>query len=75
VTFHTIFQCEAFDFCAYFGEILRLNFTGSIAMRSEYNRKHRLSAGLAGRLRRAQRFKPVALIVHTPRDLAHMKYV
>jgi glycosyltransferase involved in cell wall biosynthesis len=75
VTFHTIFQCEAFDFRAYFGEILRLNFTGAIAMRSEYNRKHRLSAGLAGRLRRAQRFKPVALIVHTPRDLAHMKYV
>ena len=26
VTFHTIFQCEAFDFRAYFNEILRLNF-------------------------------------------------
>ena len=75
VTFHTIFQCEAFDFRAYLNEILRLNFAGAIAMRSEYNRKHRLSAGVASRLRRAQRLKPVALIVHTPRDLAHMKYV
>src|SRR5882724_7311313 len=75
VTFHTILQCEAFDFRAYINEILRLNFAAAIAMRSEYNRKHRLSAGVASRLRRAQRFKPVALIVHTRRDLAHMKYV
>ena len=36
--------------------------------------EHRLSAGIASRLRRAQRFKPVALIVHTRRDLAHMKF-
>jgi glycosyltransferase involved in cell wall biosynthesis len=75
VTFHTIFQCEAFDFRTYLNEILRLNFAAAIAMRSEYNRKHRLSAGIASRLRRAQRFKPVSLIVHTRRDFAHMKYV
>jgi glycosyltransferase involved in cell wall biosynthesis len=75
VTFHTVFQCEAFNFRTYFNEILRLNFSTAIAMRSEYNRKHRLSAGIASRLRRAQRFKPVTLIVHTRRDLAQMKYV
>ena len=75
VTFHTIFQCEAFDFRGYLNEILRLNFAAAIAMRSEYNRKHRLSAGVASKLRRAQRFKPVNLIVHTRRDFAHMKYV
>ena len=75
VTFHTIVQCEAFDFRAYLNEIFRLNFSAAIAMRAEYNRKHRLSAGIASRLRRAQRFKPVALIVHTRRDLAHMKFV
>ena len=34
-----------------------------------------LSAGIASRLRRAQRFKPVSVIVHTRRDLWHMKYV
>lgn len=75
VTFHTIFQCDAFDLSAYLNELLRLNFAKAIAMRSEYNRKHLLSVGIARRLRRAQRVKPVALIVHTRRDLAHMKYV
>jgi glycosyltransferase involved in cell wall biosynthesis len=75
VTFHTVFQCEAFNFQEFINEILRFNFSRAIAMRSTYNREHLLSAGLASRLRRAQRFKPVALIVHTRRDLKHMKYV
>lgn len=74
VTFHTIFECEAFDFRSYLNELLRCNFAKAIAMRSEYHRKHLLSAGLARRLRRAQRFKPVSLIVHTRRDLWHMKF-
>jgi len=75
VTFHTVFQCEAFNFREYFREILRCNFAKAIAMRAHYNREYLLSAGVASRLRRAQRFKPVSLIVHTRRDLAHMKYV
>jgi glycosyltransferase involved in cell wall biosynthesis len=75
VTFHTIFQCEAFDIRGFLNEILRFNFAAAIAMRAEYNRKHRLSAGIASRLRRAQCFKPVSLIVHTRRDSTHMKYV
>jgi len=75
VTFHTIFQCEAFNFREFINEILRLNFSKAIAMRSAYNREYLLSAGVASRLRRAQRFKPVTVIVHTRRDLKHMKYV
>jgi glycosyltransferase involved in cell wall biosynthesis len=75
VTFHTIFKSEAFKFREFVHEIFKLNFAKAIAMRSAYNREHLLSAGVASRLRRAQRFKPVALIVHTRRDLAHMKYV
>lgn len=75
VTFHTVFQCEAFDYREYLREILRCNFTRAVAMRAQYHREHLLSAGVASRLRRAQRFKPVSLIVHTRRDLAHMKYV
>src|SRR5271165_6724682 len=35
VTFHTIFQSEAFNFCLFAKEILRLNFAKAIAMRSE----------------------------------------
>jgi glycosyltransferase involved in cell wall biosynthesis len=74
VTFHTVFQCEAFSYREYFREILKRNFARAIAMRAQYNREHLLSAGLASRLRRAQRFKPVTLIVHTRRDLWQMKF-
>jgi glycosyltransferase involved in cell wall biosynthesis len=74
VTFHTVFQCEAFDYREYFREIMKRNFARAIAMRAQYNREHLLSAGLASRIRRAQRFKPVTLIVHTRRDLSQMKF-
>ncbi|MBV9377257.1 MAG: hypothetical protein JO320_19770 [Alphaproteobacteria bacterium] len=74
VTFHTVFQCEAFNYREYFRELLKRNFAKAIAMRAQYNREHLLSAGLAGRIRRAQRFKPVSLIVHTRRDLWVMKF-
>jgi glycosyltransferase involved in cell wall biosynthesis len=75
VTFHSIMQSEAFDFTECFKEVCRFNFTKAIAMRAHYMRANRLSAGIASRLRRAQRFKPVSVIVHTRRDLWHMKYV
>jgi glycosyltransferase involved in cell wall biosynthesis len=74
VTFHTVFQCEAFNYREYFRELLKRNFARAIAMRTQYNREHLLSAGLASRIRRAQRFKPVTLIVHTRRDLSQMKF-
>jgi len=75
VTFHSIMLSEGFDYPEWLREICRLNFAKAIAMRSAYMRANRLSAGIARRLRRAQRFKPVALVVHTRRDLLHMKYV
>lgn len=74
-TFHSIMLAEAFDFAEWLREICRFNFTKAIAMRSGYMRANRLSAGIASRLRRAQRFKPVAVIVHTRRDLWRMRYV
>jgi len=45
VTFHTIFQCEAFNFREFINEILRLNFSKAIAMRSAYNREYLLLPG------------------------------
>ena len=75
VTFHSIMLSEAFDFAEWFREICRFNFAKAIAMRSGYMRANRLSAGIATRLRRAQRLKPVAVVVHTRRDLCYMKYV
>ena len=75
VTFHTIFVSEAFDYWMYLKYILKFNFTKAGALRSSYQRAQLLSSGIAKRLRRAQRFKPVSVIVHTRRDHAHMKYV
>jgi glycosyltransferase involved in cell wall biosynthesis len=75
VTFHTIFVTEAFDYWMYLKSILEFNFVKAGALRSNYQRAHLLSTGIAQRLRRAQRFKPVSVIVHTRRDQAHMKYV
>jgi glycosyltransferase involved in cell wall biosynthesis len=75
VTFHTMFDPAPFDYARWFRAISRFNFTEAAVMRAEYYRNHLLSAGIARRLRRAQRFKPVSIIVHTRRDLWHMKYV
>jgi glycosyltransferase involved in cell wall biosynthesis len=75
VTFHTIFISEAFDYWRHLKQILSFSFAKAGALRSNYRRAQLLSAGIAKRLRRAQRFKPVSVIVHTGRDHAHMKYV
>jgi glycosyltransferase involved in cell wall biosynthesis len=75
VTFHTMFDAAAFDYVRWLRAISRFNFAEAVAMRSLYNRTHLLSAGIATRLRRAQRFKPVTIVVHTRRDMWHMKYV
>jgi glycosyltransferase involved in cell wall biosynthesis len=75
VTFHTVMQSHGFDLREYMRVLMRGQLARAIAMRAEYNRAYLLSAGIAARLRRAQRFKPVSVVVHTRRDLAHMKYV
>ena len=75
VTFHSILQSEGFDFGECFKEICRFNFAKAIALRAHYMRTNLLSAGVANRLRRAQRLKPVSVVVHTRRDLWHMRYV
>jgi glycosyltransferase involved in cell wall biosynthesis len=75
VTFHSIFPSDAFDFGECLKEICRFNFARAMALRAHYLRDNLLSAGIASRLRRAQRVKPVSAIVHTRRDLWHMRYV
>jgi glycosyltransferase involved in cell wall biosynthesis len=75
VTFHTILVPEAFDYWVYLKEICKCHFNKASALRSNYYRAQLLSAGIARRLRRAQRFKPVSVIVHTRRDRANMEYV
>jgi glycosyltransferase involved in cell wall biosynthesis len=75
VTFHTILVAEAFDLWRYLKEIGKGNFGKANAFRSSYFRSHLLSAGIPRQLRRAQRLKPVSVIVHTRRDRALMEYI
>jgi glycosyltransferase involved in cell wall biosynthesis len=75
VTFHTMIDSAAFDYGRWLRAISRFRFGEAAAMRSDYNRAHLLSAGIAARLRRAQRFKPVSVVVHTRRDMWQMRYV
>lgn len=75
VTFHTVFVTEAFDYWTYAKELGRFNLTKATALIRNYRRARLLSAGIAKQLRRAQKIKPVSVIVHTRRDHAHMKYV
>jgi glycosyltransferase involved in cell wall biosynthesis len=75
VTFHTVFRPEPFDRLSFAKELLRLDFPKAVALRSHHRRNHRLSAGTADCLRRAQQKKPVAVIVHNRRDALQMKYV
>ena len=74
VTFHTTVGSPAFDYARWFKALSRLHFVEAAAMRRAYHRAHLLSVGVARQLRRAQRFKPVKLIVHTRRERAYMTY-
>jgi glycosyltransferase involved in cell wall biosynthesis len=75
ITFHTVFTTDAFDYPAFLKEIARLKFARATALQSGYRRAQLLSIGIAKWLRRAQRLKPIAVIVHTRRDHAHMRFV
>jgi glycosyltransferase involved in cell wall biosynthesis len=75
VTFHTMLETESFDYKEFFDLVAKCRLAKAIALRARYNRAHLLSAGIARRLRRAQRFKPISVIVHTRRDLRTMQYV
>jgi glycosyltransferase involved in cell wall biosynthesis len=75
VTFHTVQRPPEFEFSAWLNAILRLRLTAAVRLKSQYARNHLLSVGIIRHLRRAQRLKPVTVIVHTRRDLRQMKYV
>ena len=75
VTFHSVLRAEPFERLSFARDLLRLDLSKAIALSSHHRRNRLLSAGVAGRLRRAQRRKPVSVIVHNRRDALHMKYV
>jgi glycosyltransferase involved in cell wall biosynthesis len=75
VTFHTVPRAPEFDVAAWLRALARLQLPTALRLKSEYLRQHLLAVGLARCLRRAQRCKHVAVIVHTRRDMREMKYI
>jgi glycosyltransferase involved in cell wall biosynthesis len=75
LTFHTVLRPQPFDRLPFARELLRFDLAKAAALRAQYRRNRLLSGGIAERLRRLQRRKPLAVIVHNRRDAAQMKYV
>jgi glycosyltransferase involved in cell wall biosynthesis len=67
VTFHTMPVAE-FDFAAWGRALARLRAAAALKMHGDYLRQAVLSAGILGQIRRAQRKKRVAVIVHNRID-------
>ncbi len=68
VTFHTLIRPPAFPIADVAKAILTFKWSKAVDIRTIYARSNRLSAGIAKCLRRAQRRKPVSVIVHNHRD-------
>ena len=67
VTFHSVPRAEPFDRLSLARERLRLDVAKALARSAAQRRNRLLSNGIALRLRRAQRKKPIAVIVHNAR--------
>jgi glycosyltransferase involved in cell wall biosynthesis len=75
LTFHTVLRSQPFDRLSFARELLRLDIAKAVALCSQHRRNRLLSSGVADRLRRTQRHKPLAVIVHNRRDALQMKYI
>jgi glycosyltransferase involved in cell wall biosynthesis len=75
VTFHTVVPVPTFETAAWLSAAGRLHLPTALRIKSDYLRRRLLSVGMLRRMRRAQRHKHVAVIVHTPYDMQQMKFV
>ncbi|HVH77316.1 MAG TPA: hypothetical protein VM755_20560 [Stellaceae bacterium] len=75
VTFHTMLSTPEFDFAGWARALRRFDFATAARLHSQYLRNNLLSAGIVRRLRRMQRRKRAAVIVHNRWDLRQMRDV
>ncbi|HZT87222.1 MAG TPA: hypothetical protein VFA12_04580 [Stellaceae bacterium] len=75
VTFHTVFRQSRFDMLNWLKEIARFDLGAAISRCADFRRRRRLSRSVGTGLRRVQRRKPLAVIVHNRRDRREMEYV
>ncbi len=70
ITFHTLKRPPVFSWANFFKAVVALDWRDAYQQRAIFAREHILSEGIASCLRRAQRHKPVNIIVHNRRDLS-----
>lgn len=75
VTFHTLKRPPIFSWTDFLKAIATFKWEKAHALRSAYARELKLSEGVARCLRRAQRQKPVSIIVHSRRDLSDASHL
>jgi glycosyltransferase involved in cell wall biosynthesis len=75
VTFHTMQQPPSFDAWGFAKSVARFKWRTAYDMHRDFTRQGRRSYGTMHHLRRAQRTKQVAAIVHNRRDLYDAKYL
>jgi hypothetical protein len=75
VTFHTLYRPPVFPFADFGKSIVTLKWRQAVDIQSAFSRHTRLSTGIARRLRRAQRQKPVSVIVHNRRDESDARHL
>jgi glycosyltransferase involved in cell wall biosynthesis len=75
VTFHSLNRPPAFPMLDFLKAVTTFNWPKAIDIRSSFTRGNRLSVGVAKILRRAQRRKPVSVIVHNRRDSLDAQYL
>ncbi len=75
VTFHSLQGSTVFDQAGLAHALLRVNLRKAVEQWLAFRRQHYLDNGILHRLRRAQRRKPVRVIVHNRRDRRQMTYI
>ena len=75
VTFHSLNRPPAFPVLEFLKSVATFNWSTAIDIKASFARGNRLSAGVAKILRRAQRRKPVSVIVHNRRDSLDAQYL
>ncbi|HTW50456.1 MAG TPA: hypothetical protein VME45_01005 [Stellaceae bacterium] len=75
VTFHTLKRPPTFSWPDFFNAIITLKWRRAYEVRAHYRREQTLSEGIARHLRRAQRRKPIDIIVHNRRDLSDASHL
>lgn len=75
VTFHTMLAPQNVDFSQLFALIGKFEFLNAIYMIGKHVSDEFMERSTAGVLAKLQKRKPVSVIVHTRRDMRHMRYV